>query len=64
MNENQIRAKMMQRSRQLSAIVHTLDAVIHDAQLLQRQLREEIDEWERDIELSLQRQEAANAKRT
>jgi hypothetical protein len=59
-NEAQIRGKMMKRSRQLNDLVRTLDAVIHDAQLLQRQLREEINEWEQDVELSLQRQEATN----
>jgi hypothetical protein len=52
-NEHQIRSMMILRSQSLSNIGRTLGAIIHDAQLLERQLNEERAEWERLIEASL-----------
>jgi hypothetical protein len=60
---HQIRGKMMERQHQIAAVRHTLEAVIHDSQLLLRQLEQEQIQWEEAVELSLQESERTIAAR-
>lgn len=62
LNKNILRGKMIERSDQLQALIRSIDAVVHDAQVLRQQIAAERADMEKHIELSLQRSEAAQSQ--